>query len=174
MVLADVAPGRRAPLYYGLGLGTNVAAVFLGIVLSGDLLRLASGSETLTAELAGLSVFGTLALVPALRETLQNTPALAAGRAPDSLMHRFQVAGLTRRETEVCSLLLSGASNREIEGRLAIAPDTLKTHLRNIYRKIGVRDRRGLTLIVVDELTRVIEGLETDLQERNHDPPQSS
>jgi DNA-binding NarL/FixJ family response regulator len=50
-------------------------------------------------------------------------------------------ARLTPRETEILSLLSVGASNDEIGDRLFISPNTVKTHLYRIYKKIKVPNR---------------------------------
>lgn len=49
--------------------------------------------------------------------------------------------GLTERETEVTRLLLAGQNNREIAARLYISESTVKTHVLNIYRKLGLKNR---------------------------------
>lgn len=49
--------------------------------------------------------------------------------------------GLSRREGEVLELLVSGCSNRQIADELVLGPETVKTHLRSIYRKLGVASR---------------------------------
>lgn len=49
--------------------------------------------------------------------------------------------GLTRREREVLTEVASGRSNSEISDRLLIGTQTVKTHLSNIYAKLGVRRR---------------------------------
>lgn len=51
--------------------------------------------------------------------------------------------GLTQRESEVLALLVSGHSNRGIAQKLVISEDTVKTHIRGLYRKIDVADRGG-------------------------------
>jgi len=48
---------------------------------------------------------------------------------------------LTVREQEVLRLLARGLTNKEIAAATHLATDTVKTHLRNIYRKLGVRNR---------------------------------
>lgn len=53
----------------------------------------------------------------------------------------FKDASLTEREAEVFRLLLKGKSNKEISTTTRISTDTVKTHLQNIYRKLGVRSR---------------------------------
>jgi DNA-binding NarL/FixJ family response regulator len=49
--------------------------------------------------------------------------------------------GLSRRESEVLELLAEGLSNRLIASKLTVGEETVKTHLRSIYRKLGVTDR---------------------------------
>lgn len=48
---------------------------------------------------------------------------------------------LSRREEEVCALIASGCSNREIAQQLFIAEATVKVHVRHIFEKLGVRSR---------------------------------
>ena len=48
---------------------------------------------------------------------------------------------LTRRERAVLELLATGRSNREIADALHIGVETVKTHLSNVYVKLGVRRR---------------------------------
>jgi DNA-binding NarL/FixJ family response regulator len=51
---------------------------------------------------------------------------------------------LTPREAEVLDLLQQGAPNAEIAARLHVGVETVRTHARNIYRKLGVTSRRDL------------------------------
>jgi DNA-binding NarL/FixJ family response regulator len=50
-------------------------------------------------------------------------------------------AGLTQREAEVLRLVAAGASNREVAGQLWISEATVRRHLANIFRKLGVGSR---------------------------------
>jgi DNA-binding NarL/FixJ family response regulator len=52
---------------------------------------------------------------------------------------------LTARESEVLEQLQVGATNAEIAERLAIGVETVRTHARKIYRKLGIASRRELT-----------------------------
>ncbi|MHC1560727.1 response regulator [Actinomycetospora sp. C-140] len=49
--------------------------------------------------------------------------------------------GLTLRESEVLALIVVGMSNSAIARRLVVGEQTVKTHVRAIYRKLGVHDR---------------------------------
>jgi DNA-binding NarL/FixJ family response regulator len=51
---------------------------------------------------------------------------------------------LTPREADVLELLQSGRSNAEIAQALHVGIETVRTHVRRVYRKLGVRTRREL------------------------------
>lgn len=48
---------------------------------------------------------------------------------------------LTKREETILSLLIKGIDHSEICEQLVISLNTLKKHIRNIYRKLGIRNR---------------------------------
>ena len=52
-----------------------------------------------------------------------------------------QQSPLTAREGEILGLLATGASAPEIAAQLHLSPATIKTHLHNVYAKLGVSDR---------------------------------
>jgi len=58
---------------------------------------------------------------------------------------------LTDRETEILRLIASGAANKEIAAALGISENTVKTHISNLFQKLGARDR---TEAVTKALTR--------------------
>jgi DNA-binding NarL/FixJ family response regulator len=59
--------------------------------------------------------------------------------------------GLTHRESEVLALVVSGLSNRAVAGRLVVGDETIKSHLRSIYRKLQVNDRAGAVATALRE-----------------------
>ena len=100
---------------------------------------------------------------PLLLDLLQRLRATqSAGRLPpmgpagvaylDRLIVAFgssaadAAAAFSVREIEIIALLAEGRSNRELSDRLAIAPDTVKWHLKNIYGKLGVTNRTQATI----------------------------
>ncbi len=61
---------------------------------------------------------------------------------PETL--QMQIPGLpplTNREMEVLTMVLQGASNKEIADRNSISERTVKTHLYRVYRKLNVKSR---------------------------------
>ena len=52
---------------------------------------------------------------------------------------------LTPRECEIIRYVASGMRNIEVGERLSITESTVKTHLNNIFQKLGLRDRLELT-----------------------------
>ncbi len=54
-------------------------------------------------------------------------------------------ASISTREQEILELLSMGYSNREMAAKLSISESTVKTHLANIYSKLGVNSRGRLS-----------------------------
>jgi len=82
-------------------------------------------------------------LVRAVRAAAHGEAVLAPAVAA-RLMSRVRspAAGpLSQRELEVLELVAAGTTNREAAARLFITEATVKTHLLNIYAKLGVSDR---------------------------------
>jgi DNA-binding NarL/FixJ family response regulator len=72
---------------------------------------------------------------------LQVTPRAPAGGSGRSF---GEGQLLTQREAEVLPLLQQGRSNAQIAVALGVGIETVRTHARNIYRKLGVSSRREL------------------------------
>lgn len=68
---------------------------------------------------------------------------LAQGLGAHKLRSEVEVLNeeLTVREKEILGYLVQGLTNKEIAAVTHLATDTIKTHLRNIYRKLDVKNR---------------------------------
>ena len=97
-------------------------------------------------------------LLSATLEARQRGIFDAAGRVPVSYLAKLMAAlareeasapvanerlpePLSERELEVLALIASGDSNEEIAGKLFVSVTTVKTHINNLYRKLGAHSR---------------------------------
>lgn len=71
-------------------------------------------------------------------------------RARRPLLEALDRFGLTSRESDVLTLIVGGASNREIAETLSIVEATVQDHVRNICRKTGAKRRGDLLAKVFD------------------------
>jgi DNA-binding NarL/FixJ family response regulator len=100
-----------------------------------------------------LLAFGATACLPKesrARDILEAIHMAARGlhvlprTEPDAETEPIGPELLTPREAVVLEHLRAGRSNAEIALALAVSVETIRTHRRNIYRKLGVRTRREL------------------------------
>lgn len=96
-------------------------------------------------------------LVDAIR-VVAGGNALLAPASVTRLLDRFgrddrapvPIASLTEREEEILRLLAGGLSNSEIANTLVLGETTVKTHVSNLLRKLGVRDRVQAVIAAYD------------------------
>jgi DNA-binding NarL/FixJ family response regulator len=62
-------------------------------------------------------------------------------RSRDADPRRAEVPAITPRETEVLQLASHGLTHIAIAEQLSLSPATVKTHLENVYPKLGVTDK---------------------------------
>ncbi len=65
------------------------------------------------------------------------------------------IAGLSRRESEILQLVGKGLTNKEIARTLGICPETVKSHVRHIFGKLGV-ERRMQALSYIRSAPRLV------------------
>jgi DNA-binding NarL/FixJ family response regulator len=58
---------------------------------------------------------------------------------------------LSKREREVCNMVATGLSNKEVASALFVTEKTVKFHLTNIYKTLGLKSRAQL---IVHEMQR--------------------
>jgi DNA-binding CsgD family transcriptional regulator len=93
------------------------------------------------------SITGAWAVVEAdALDPLDRTVAVTIrpAAASEILDLRFLALDLTARERELVSLLLDGSDTRTISERLFLSPHTVQDHLKSIFEKTGVRNRKEL------------------------------
>ena len=71
-------------------------------------------------------------------------PRSAAAAGPADRLELAEPDLLTAREADVLELLQQGYTNAAIAHELSIGVETVRTHARNIYRKLGISTRRDL------------------------------
>jgi DNA-binding NarL/FixJ family response regulator len=96
----------------------------------GYLLKDVSHEELCAAVASALA--GVDLVAPSLRRALSGREALRSGPP---------AASLTERELQVLTGMSQGKSNNMIGRELYLSEDTIKTHARRLFRKLGVNDR---------------------------------
>jgi ATP/maltotriose-dependent transcriptional regulator MalT len=116
-----------------------------------------------------------VAQVPELRSMLQEVlnaveaqPYASITTPKPALRKALEDAGLTRRERDVFALLAEGRTNREIAQSLFLSQSTVKVHVRNVLRKIGVRTRTEAAIYALTMRQPEVRG-ESPAQDQ--DPP---
>jgi DNA-binding NarL/FixJ family response regulator len=74
------------------------------------------------------------------------SPAPGRSRPVNGLDWPGRIEGLTDRESEVLALITQGLSNADVARLTYLSPNTVKSYIRSIYRKIGVDSRTQAVL----------------------------
>jgi DNA-binding NarL/FixJ family response regulator len=117
----------------------------LRVGASGYILKRVDGAELVTHLHRVLE--GDVVIDPALAGRI----AMSAARINAGEFWPGAHLGLTQRESEVLALLVANHSNKGIAAKLVVSEDTVKTHIRGLYRKLGVSDRGGAVAVALRE-----------------------
>lgn len=163
-ILGDMLDLSTNPVkIMGIGLSSNVLGVLLGGVL-GRAVTTSDGYNQNPTLLALGVVCITLVLLPPLHNRLSalltnhiflNTISAMPVKEQTKLLRDFSVTEkLTERENEITAQLLTGKTYRKIAEELYVSENTVKTHVKNIYSKSGVKSRTELMnhLLNIDSL----------------------
>ena len=147
LFVASLFPRGSRPLVAGVAIFIWTGSTFVGMVLPDTVmtsLTLASGEHpAVLATVAGVLLSFAWLLTPegiGARPSQVTQPRLrqiAQGDLADSF-------GFTRQEKVIFELLAEEMKNTEICTSLNIAENTLRTHLKSIYRKTGIGTRKQL------------------------------
>ncbi len=114
------------------------------------------GTHPTAAECAQLLAFGASACLGKDTQARDVLSAIHLASRGLQLIPRSRDAGarpspglqlLTQREADVLPMLQQGSSNAQIALALHVGVETVRTHARNIYRKLGVSSRRELSAL---------------------------
>lgn len=112
---------------------------------SGFLLKTAGSDQLVEAVLAvgqGHALLAPEVTARVIRRTLAARAAAPTGSTTSpGVVTDPGLSLLTGREREVLGLVGAGLSNAEIAAELVLAEDTVKTHARRLFRKLGAGDR---------------------------------
>lgn len=153
LVSTDIAFRGRIPvaLSFGVAILTTRAGTLVGSVVADGFLFAPFWTAQLRTDICLVAVL-LLAIIGMLFFTMADVQRLyvtpRAQRTDESLEQKCAAVAamghLTNRESEVLVLLARGRSVPYICDELSIAQGTVKHHVSNIYRKLGVYDRQGL------------------------------
>jgi DNA-binding NarL/FixJ family response regulator len=87
-------------------------------------------------------------IIAAIRAVYAGEQRLPSQMA-DQLARRLKREELSQRELDVLESLVKGRSNKEIAASLFISEPTVKTHLQNLFAKLGVQDRVGAVVTAI-------------------------
>lgn len=93
----------------------------------------------LSKALPAAQLVESLEAVHAGRQVISDPPGRA--RAASGLDWPGRGEGLTDRESEILALITQGKSNADVAALTYLSPNTVKSYIRTIYRKIGVQSR---------------------------------
>ena len=130
----------------GAGLQGAYAALVLGQALAAGDDRQRAVTVLRDAE-RDLDAFGSVRVRDEARRALRRLGARAEARGP-AAAGEAGVQALSRRENEVCALIVDRLTNREIAARLFLSEKTVESHVRNVFFKLGASSRVEVARIV--------------------------
>lgn len=138
---------RRSTVKLVLAYGALAAAVLACLhILSLAPLVLDWGREFAAAAIAVVALLVGLRLAERReqRRAAHDAPAPTSAAEPAAVPEPSptpEAGALSARQREILALLAAGLSNKEIARELVVSENTIKTHLANLYAKLGVGRR---------------------------------
>ncbi|WP_456423715.1 LuxR C-terminal-related transcriptional regulator [Lutibacter sp.] len=109
----------------------------VGIIVLLYLLRLYRKNSDLELENKNSELQNYLLQINELKEKATNKTLIETEKINDN----FSEFGLSKREIEVLEYISDGLSNDEISKKMFVSNNTIKTHIKNIYSKLDVKNR---------------------------------
>ena len=111
---------------------------------TGYLLKDSEPSDVLSAVRAAAG--GHVPIDPRVARSLLPPTSRPDAPSPDASRPQARPAGLSEREREVLVHVAGGLANKQVARALGISERTVKVHLGNVFRRIGVADRTSAAL----------------------------
>lgn len=105
---------------------------------------------------AGAALGGQAPLVQGACDSLLDASSRTAVTFEMSLRALSDRAGLTAREAEICGLLVQGRSRPYIRELLCVSKNTVDTHVRHAYAKLGVHSNQELIDLLQEEMAKTV------------------
>lgn len=144
---------------FGFGLAVNVLGVWVGGLIGNYLISIGVDKQGLSYTGLLVVIVSMLIIVPLnskLADLLENNEFLVRiqyleKKKMKTLLEEAELL-LSKRELEVLDLLILGKTNMQISEDLYLSPHTIKTHCRNIYKKLNVSNKIELIAKASDTL----------------------
>ena len=142
---AQIQPNRSARVVFSI-FAANAAGLLVGQALFVGVSSLTQSQATVASMLiAYVVLFAGVALM----KTRQQAPSVTPNAVgTENHIHDLPSLGLSDREVEMLSYLLSTMSLREIADEMNVSINTVKTHTSHIYQKLGIHSRLELAELI--------------------------
>ncbi|WP_271783735.1 helix-turn-helix domain-containing protein [Aquimarina algiphila] len=128
-------------------LGILALLVFIGVLVF-DIFHLSASYG-----IVEINSINSLLLVPFIVLVCWFGILLGKSKLSDEFDMAYQ-GKISNREKEVIALIVTGKKNKEISDELFVDISTIKSHINNIYRKTGVKNRKELILVAKSVLEK--------------------
>lgn len=149
--LSDMASDKGMPLIYLCSFGIifgrlgEAAGAYIGIRLTSDPLALMAVTSVLLVFGSGMFMFHYIKLF---------TPVPKSEKTREDVLSSIKLTyDLSSREMDVLNLLVDGATNSEIAGKLFISENTVKFHVSNLLKKMNAKSRKEMSTKFLEQLT---------------------
>jgi DNA-binding CsgD family transcriptional regulator len=141
-----VKENKRRLRFTAIAILCSCAATALGLILP-----LLIGNTARTFSLVFILILFAVSLAAAIFDTvifvkqiIRPTDASQRDALEQRAVQAAKRCGLSRRESEILLYLIRGRGSKRIADELFISPETVRTHCKRIYHKMGVHTREDL------------------------------
>ncbi|MFZ7121855.1 MAG: LuxR C-terminal-related transcriptional regulator [Eubacteriaceae bacterium] len=145
IMAGDMAVEKKNPRLHIYGVAAFLSGTIFGSFIAFSLSNTAISVSPFYGIITHMPLFAAVTLLLIVPEIVDKRKILWHQVEEEvTILHPLMAEKLTPREKEVAELLIRNKSGKEICDNLYISNNTLKTHSRNIYKKLGVSNKRDL------------------------------